>query len=375
MRYKKVPAKKIANRIIRECHIILMVLDARDPETTRNLELENKIIDSNKKLIYVLNKSDLVPKDILEKWKNLIKTQNPNSSVVFISAKHKIGTKILRDEIKNYLQINNIKEGKVGIVGYPNVGKSSIINALTGKKSAPSGLTAGLTKGEQWIKLTKNIKLLDTPGVIEPKDEDELVISGALRYEKVENPVPPALKILKRLHTFNKDILKNYYGIDINEIDEIDEDLVEKIGKKLNFLGKNGEIDLKRTAKSIIKDFQSGKLNYYQVKIKKYGQKRKKNIDFIVKYLKDFPFIDDANMIASHLSESDELANMTTKPVIGSKKIDDSIVVISFGEKTIDAGRKKVEEYSKENNIELYSMAKGRVGKNRMFIGVGEEKN
>ncbi|AEH06817.1 GTPase [Methanothermococcus okinawensis] len=376
---KRVPAKKIAQKIINECHIILAVLDARNPEGTRNKNLEDKIKKENKKLIYVLNKADLVPVKILEKWKDIIKSENPEASVVFVSSKYKNGTKILRDNIKKYLQLMGIKEGKVGVVGYPNVGKSSLINALTGKKSAASGLVAGLTKGEQWIRLTKNIKLLDTPGVIEPKDEDELVMIGALRYEKIENPIEPAIKILRNLYAFDENIIKKYYGIeinDINDISDINEEFIEKIGKKLNYLGKNGIIDMKRTAKSIIKDYQDGKLNYYPMKIKKYSQKRGKDIEFIAKYLKDFPFIDDANAIISHLSDISELCNIKLKyPIIGSKNIDDVIVVISFGEKTADGGRKKVEEYAKNNNIFLYSTGKGRCGGNRLFIGVGNKIN
>ena len=370
---KRVPAKKIAHKIINECHIILAVLDARNPEGTRNKNLEDKIKESNKKLIYVLNKADLVPVKILERWKEIIKSENPEASVVFVSSKHKKGTKILRDDIKKYLQLKGIKEGKVGVVGYPNVGKSSLINALTGKKSAASGLVAGLTKGEQWIKLTKNIKLLDTPGVIEPKDEDELVMIGALRYEKIENPVEPAIRILKNLYAFDENIVKNYYNIEINNMEDINEEFIEKIGKKLNYLGKNGMIDMKRTAKSIIKDYQDGKLNYYPMKVKKYGQKRKTDIGFIAKYLEDFPFIDDANSIISHLSDVSELSSIKVKqPIIGSKKIDDVVVIISFGEKTADSGRKKVEEYARNNNISLYSTGKGRCGGNRLFVGVGE---
>ncbi len=369
---KRVPAKKIANRIINNCDIVIMVLDARNPEHTRNRKLENEIKKLDKKLIYVLNKSDLVPLKVLYKWKKNIKDENPNANVVFVSSKNKEGTRILRDTIKKYIQLKGIKEGKVGVIGYPNVGKSSLINALTGKKSAASGLVAGLTKGEQWIKLTKNIKLFDTPGVIEAKDEDDLVIIGALRYEKIENPVEPAIKILKNLHSFDNNIIKNYYNIDL-ESDEINEETIKKIGEKLNYLGRNGVIDVDRAAKSIIKDYQDGKLNYYWVKSKKYGQKRKNDINFITKYLKDFPFIDDANSVIAHLSEINELSSINLKqPRIGFSIVDGTTVVISFGEKTADSGRKKVEEYAKANNIELYSKGKGKCGRNRLYVGVGE---
>ncbi|BAP61674.1 GTPase [Methanococcus maripaludis] len=368
----KIPMRRMVHKIIYECNIVLLVVDARDPETTRNRALEEYTIEKNKKLIYVINKSDLVPKKILEKWKNKFKSENPDSSVVFVSAKEKLGTKMLRDEIKTYLNSNNIKYGQVGIVGYPNVGKSSIINALTGKKSARSGLTAGLTVGEQWVKLTKDIKLLDSPGIIEPKDEDELVISGALRYEKADDIISPALKILNRIHTFDNTILKEYYGFEIGE--EINIELLEKIGTKLNFLTKDGKIDIDRTSKSIIREFQNGKLNYHRMNLKKYEQKRTKNIDFITKHLKDFPFINDADQIILHLENIAELGKLNTRPVIGIKELDDAFVIISFSEKSRDTGRKKVEELARTSDIELYSLGDGRIGKHRIYVGVGEKR-
>ncbi len=363
MRYKKVPVKKIVNKIIDECDVILLVLDARDPEMTRNRELENKIKSKGKKLIYVLNKSDLVPKEILEKWKNVF-----GENTVFISAKRRLGTKILRDMIKKSLREMNKKEGKVGIVGYPNVGKSSIINALTGKRKALTGSIAGLTKGEQWVRLTKNIKLMDTPGVLEMKDEDDLVISGALRLEKVENPIPPALKILKRIDNFDKSIVREYFNIDYKEIDE---ETLKKIGEKRGYLTKGGEVDLVRTARTIIKEYQDGKLNYYKVDLKKYGQDRDKDISFITKYLKDFPFIEDAKMIITHLKDFEELYKRIKKPVLGFEEIDGNIVVISFGEKTKDAGRKKVENLCKSKNIEIISKFGDKIGSNNIYVAVG----
>jgi len=364
MRYKKVPVKKIVNKIIDECDVILLVLDARDPEMTRNRELEKKIKAKGKKLIYVLNKADLVPKDILEKWKEVF-----GENTVFVSAKRRLGTKILREMIKQSLKEMGKKEGKVGIVGYPNVGKSSIINALTGKRKALTGSVAGLTKGEQWVRLTKNIKLMDTPGVLEMRDEDDLVISGALRLEKVENPIPPALKILSRINNFDNSIIKEYFGVDYEEVDE---ELLKKIGNKRSYLTKGGEVDLVRTAKTIIKEYQDGKLNYYKVDLKKYGQDRERDISFITKYLKDFPFIEDAKMIVTHLKDFDGLYKKIKKPVLGSEEIDGNIVVVSFGEKTKDACRKKVENLCRERNIEVLSKFGDKIGANNIYVAVGK---
>jgi len=366
MRIKKVPVKKIVNKIIDECDIILLVLDARDPELTRNKELEKKIKAKGKKLIYVLNKADLVPKGILEKWKEVF-----GENTVFVSAKRRLGTRILRNMIKQSLKEMGKKEGKVGIVGYPNVGKSSIINALTGKRKALTGSVAGLTKGEQWVRLTKNIKLMDTPGVLEMRDEDDLVISGALRLEKVENPIPPALKILSRIDNFDNSIIKEYFGVDYEKVDE---ELLKKIGNKRGYLTKGGEVDLIRTAKTIIKEYQDGKLNYYKVDLKKFGQDRERDISFITKHLKDFPFIEDAKMIITHLKDFDELYKKIKKPVLGFEEIDGNTVVISFGEKTKDAGRKKVEDFCKEHDIEIFSKFGDKIGANNIYVAVGRKQ-
>ena len=371
---KRVPTKKIVDRILEDCDVVLFVLDARNPEGTRNRRLEEMIREKDKKIIYVLNKADLVPMELLKKYKEKLREENPESTVVFVSAKHRKGTKILRDAIKRYLHSMGIEEGKVGIVGYPNVGKSSIINSLTGRRSATSGLVAGLTKGEQWIRLTKNIKLLDTPGIIEPKEEDELVMLGAIRYEKIKDPVTPAVKILRSIHALNRDAIRRLYKVDVGEA-PIEEDTLREIGRKLNYLEKGGEVDMERTAKTVIKDYLEGRLNYYDVKLKGYGQEREDNIDFIVKYLQDFPFVEDAYGIVTHLEGIEELGRLKVKrPVLGSREIGDTLVVISFGEKSYDSGRKKVEEYARRKNIELYSIAKGKCGRNRIVVGVGERK-
>ncbi|MBP2144398.1 ribosome biogenesis GTPase A [Methanococcus voltae] len=440
----RISTKLKVKGIITECDVILLVVDARDPETTRNYDLESSIIHNGKKLIYVLNKADLVPKEILEVWKKKFMAENPDASVVFVSATHKLGTKILRDEIKLHIYANaknkaknssnpnpNINShpnsskpqniGTVGVVGYPNVGKSSIINSLTGKKSARSGLVAGLTVGEQWIKLTKDIKLLDTPGIIEPNDDDELIISGALRFEKSKNITSPAIKILQRLQKFDNTILSEYYKIEeLAEIpaEKIDEDTIELIGKKLNYLAKGGITDINRASRSIIVDFQSGKLNYYKkdrlaintndksIKSEKLMEERKEkeNIEkksdakektsakkdvkdiknnesskLIFEHLKDCMLIEDAKQAIMHLEKIPEMINLDLrvgqykrKKILACEKIHDSYVLVSVGERTKDTGRKRMQEFADKYGIELYSEAFKKIGNNNIYIGIGE---
>ncbi|MBW2998215.1 50S ribosome-binding GTPase, partial [Candidatus Woesearchaeota archaeon] len=150
---------KIANEVIQDSDIILEVLDARNIKGSRNREIEDKVKHAKKVLVYVVNKCDLVEKSILEKETKKIK------DCVFVSSTEYHGFKLLKSKILMESKRMGIRKPKVGVVGYPNIGKSSIINALKGKHSARASPESGFTKGVQFI-ATRNYLLLDTPGVI-----------------------------------------------------------------------------------------------------------------------------------------------------------------------------------------------------------------
>ncbi|MFH1608072.1 MAG: GTPase [archaeon] len=248
---QKTKYPKLVRDIIFSSDIILQILDARFPEQTRNHELEKEITKQNKRLIYVLNKSDLAQK----KKVNLI----PH---VFVSSKTRVGVKRLRDLIKK--EKKNIKKEPdektiIGIIGYPNTGKSSLINVLTGKASAKTGADAGFTKGIQKLKLTNEITLLDTPGVI-PNSEysgvktsaiAEHTIVGGRSHSQVKNPEIVIHKIIKEF----KGVLEKHYKLNAKGNSEI---ILEKLGIKFNFLKKGGEVDTDKTARKILKDWQEG---------------------------------------------------------------------------------------------------------------------
>ncbi len=237
--------KRLVEKIISECDIVLYVLDARFPEETLNRDLLKKL--KGKKVIFVLNKCDLVKdKEKLEKLKNKYK------NCVYISATKRLGTLKLRKKIKNLTKDIENKPVKIGVVGYPNVGKSSIINVLAGRHSAKTGNMPGVTKGVQWIKLSKDMKLLDTPGVADSKDKEDLIILGCLRLEKEKDLDLVALKLIKKY----KDKIKEFYDVE----GENEEEILNKIGEKKKFLKTNGEIDLDRTSRKILKDFIEGRI-------------------------------------------------------------------------------------------------------------------
>jgi ribosome biogenesis GTPase A len=246
---------EIAKEVIQESQIILEILDSRFIDETRNFEIEHGILNRGKKLIYVFNKSDLVN---LKELKEKIRRRDFKHYVI-ISCKNRKGGKQLREKIK--IESNNIKNEKVfvGVIGYPNTGKSSIINLLVGRQAAKTAFEAGFTKGIQKIKLAENIFILDTPGVVpirESRTEEGFVkhtIISARNYDKIHEPEFVVGNIMKR----HPGILEKFYDIDVkNDVDL----LIEILGKRKGFLKKHGEVDVDRTSRLILKDWQEGKI-------------------------------------------------------------------------------------------------------------------
>lgn len=241
----------LAERVVNSSDIILQVLDARFIKDTRNQDLEENIKKKNKVLLYVINKSDLKDKiDLLPK------------PYVIVSCKERKGIKKLRDKIKE-LASKIVKEDKVtvGVIGYPNTGKSSLINILIGKKSAGTGAIAGFTKGIQKLKLSEGIMLLDTPGIIPKKEYSNNQLKllakhakiNARNYSQVKDPESIVTELINEF----PGILEEFYNIDANGDSEI---LLETIGRQRNMLKKGNEINIDQVARMIIKDWQEGKI-------------------------------------------------------------------------------------------------------------------
>ncbi len=246
----------ITKKVLDKSDIIVEVLDARFYEDMRNKEFEKLIKSKNRKLIYVLNKSDLADPEKLKKVKLY-----PN---VKVSCKERKGIKKLRDRIK--IESKRIKKPQdklgnitVGIIGYPNTGKSSLINLLIGKTSAPASSQAGFTKAMQKIKLSEGIFLLDSPGVIpirEYSSSDKEKITkhtkvGGRHYTQIKEPDIVVANLMK---DYTKEI-ESHYKIDSEGDPEV---LLEKLGRKKGFLKKGNEVDENKTAKLVLKDFQEG---------------------------------------------------------------------------------------------------------------------
>jgi len=255
---KKVP--DVVRDLIRISDIVLEVLDARFIDETRNKEMEGLIQSHEKKIVFVLNKADLV--DI-----NELKKEADKKGIypyVIVSCKDDIGKGKLIERIKieskRELKKKNYEIAHVGVIGYPNAGKSSLINLLTGRSAAKTSAEAGYTKGMQKIRLAKGLLLLDTPGVI-PLDEnssakkEDLIKHAKINvrtYDKIKNPEFVVFGLIKE----NPEKFEKFYNIDSEDA----EMFIEELGKRKNWIVKGGKVNNDKTARMILKDWQEGKI-------------------------------------------------------------------------------------------------------------------
>jgi len=242
---------KTVNNVIRQSDVLLLVLDARFIGETRNLEIENKVKSRGKPLIYVVTKADLTG----DKGSGLDKKDlNPS---VFISAREHWGSIKLKERIlieakRKYGPMESVM---VGVLGYPNVGKSSLINLMKGRHSASTSSLSGHTKGVQMIRADSRIMFLDTPGVIPYLEKDEIkhVSIGSIDYSKAKDPDITVMELMRRF----PGIIEGYYGVGVQEDKE---KTLEEISMKKGALMRGGFPDITRMARQIIKDFQAGKI-------------------------------------------------------------------------------------------------------------------
>lgn len=254
----RTPFPKLVEDVIENADILLEVLDARFIEETRNPEVEEFIKNKGKKIIYVLNKSDTINKNKINK--ELLSSLYP---FVFLSCKERKGTRDLRKKIN--IEVSRLKlkdnRAKIGIIGYPNTGKSSITNLLSGIHQARTSAEPGHTKGIQNIRISKNILLIDTPGVI-PSNEKSATNRedlkkhakiGVRSFSRIKDPEFVVASLMQE----NPLLFEKFYNIDVKGDAEI---LLEQLGRKKNFLLKGNCVDIDRTARLILKDWQEGNI-------------------------------------------------------------------------------------------------------------------
>ena len=247
--------------------IIYELLDARIPISSKNPDIDKLI--GNRKRIVILNKSDLANPAANIKWQEYYSKIGINSILVDavnnvdINDIYKLSSKLMVEKF-SALEKKGIRNRsiRVMIVGIPNVGKSTLINSLSGKKGAKTGNKPGVTKANQWIKLKGDLELLDTPGILWPKFEDEsvglnLAFTGAIKDEILDTETL-AFKLIEKLMTISPELLENRYNIKLNESEPVE--VMESIARNRGCLLKGQEIDFNKVSNLIIDDFRKGRI-------------------------------------------------------------------------------------------------------------------
>ena len=272
-------AKRQMQEDIKLIDLIIELVDARVPLSSRNPDIDE--LGKNKARLILLNKADLADERQNEAWKAYF--QRKGFFVVKIDSRKGSGMKAIQNVILEACKEKTERDRRRGIknrpiramiAGIPNVGKSTFINSLVGKACTKTGNKPGVTKGKQWIKLNKNIELLDTPGILWPKFEDQqvglrLALIGSIRDE-ILNQDEMAIELIEYLKNHYQGILADRYQVDENE-DKVK--ILEQIALNRNCKMKGNELDYEKASKIVLEEFRNGKLGKISLETPEEGTK------------------------------------------------------------------------------------------------------
>lgn len=249
-------------KVLDSSDVVVMVLDARDPEGTRCKHVESHLRNNcpYKHLVFLLNKVDLVPTSVTKAWIKHFSSVAP--TIAFRASISKpFGKLSLMRLLKQFDRFHKDKKNiSIGFIGYPNVGKSSVINTLKSKQVCKAAPIPGETKVWQYVTLTKRIYMIDCPGVVydsENQTETDIILKGVVRAERLLDPEYYIEGLLKRA---DHESIRGIYRIDSwNDHEDFLSQLARKYGKLL----KGGEPDIATVAKIVLQDWQRGKIPYY----------------------------------------------------------------------------------------------------------------
>ena len=262
-------ARREIGEAVKLVDVVFEIIDARIPRASRNPIL-NEIIGEKPRVI-VLNKADLADKEATQKW---IKYFNSKNQIAVVADSNqgkgiKEATdatyKLMADKISKQVEKGRTGAGiKAMIVGIPNVGKSTFINKAAKKQTAEVGNKPGVTRKNQWVRLSENINLLDTPGVLWPKFDDE-VLARHLAYigtikDEILDTEELALRLIEELLVNHKRELYARYKIADDFEYDMSYEVMDEIGRKRGCLVRGGEIDYTKVANIVLDEFRNGKI-------------------------------------------------------------------------------------------------------------------
>lgn len=265
-----VKAQREIKESLKLIDVVVEILDARIPYSSVNPLVEK--LAEGKKRIVVLNKIDLADTKKIEKWENKFKQEG--KSVIRVDATKGTGIKNITAEIQKLgKEVYDAKNKKIPnpiyralIIGIPNVGKSTIINKMANKNAAKVGNKPGVTVRKQWIRLTNNVELLDTPGILWPNLDDKkagvnLALTGNIKQEilDVEELAVEGIKKIKETPEYLQ-MLKEKYKLEEDLLDVMDYDVIELIGRKRGCLISGGRVDMVKASKIFLDELKAGKI-------------------------------------------------------------------------------------------------------------------
>lgn len=259
-------AKRQMQEDIKLIDLVIELVDARIPLSSRNPDIDE--LGKHKARLILMNKADLANEEQTKRWSEFFREQG--YFVVKLDARTKAGMKKISDVVMEACKEKIERDRRRGIknrpvramvVGIPNVGKSTFINTYAGKACTKTGNKPGVTKGKQWIRLNKNVELLDTPGILWPKFEDQqvglyLALIGSIKDE-ILNIDELSLELIKILKEHYPGILKERYGL---KEEQEPPELLKQIAENRNCIKKGNELDYSKAAALVIDEFRSGRL-------------------------------------------------------------------------------------------------------------------
>ncbi|CAI2368351.1 unnamed protein product [Moneuplotes crassus] len=288
---KKVILKELKS-VIEQADVVIEIIDARDPQGCRNLEIENMVLEQNKKLILMMTKSDLVPYENSKGWLKVLRKDHSaflfESNILIqkrntpkgpskkdnsdkeepierlLNATRAIGAEEVATILKTYCCDDSSDEEEeeslltVAVIGYPNVGKKSFINSLKCVRVLLKKHKSKSKEGNKDIYLDRKVRLLNTPGLVLSKDNSEsLILRNIARLDDIEDPVAPVEALIMRIN--RKAILREYRIPNFNTIHQF----LAAVAKKTGKLSRGGVPDNKETAKLILRDWNHGRIPYF----------------------------------------------------------------------------------------------------------------